>query len=222
MNNHLITKSVKLCLYGLMTICVINIFSNFMQINLMNDYFVKGLYSEDVFAVLADNNDSRTAIVNGLFLIFLILSYFLIGRWFFVSSKINHLLGVERLYTSPGWSVGWYFIPFANLVMPYLSLKETFKASFNSKEWQNIKVPFDFPIWWATFLIGNGLSNVSLRMNLNLALEETYTYEQLNLISYIDIVADGILIVNAIFLLRIVNIIYLNQKDKNFQLQEAN
>ena len=222
MNNHLITKSVKLCLYGLMTICVINIFSNFMQINLMNDYFVKGLYSEDVFAVLADNNDSRTAIVNGLFLIFLILSYFLIGRWFFVSSKINHLLGVEGLNISPRWSVGWYFIPFANLVMPYLSLKETFKASFNSKEWQNIKVPFDFPIWWATFLIGNGLSNVSLRMNLNLALEETYTYEQLNLISYIDIVADGILIVNAIFLLRIVNIIYLNQKDKNFQLQEAN
>ena len=39
MNNHLITKSVKLCLYGLMTVCVINIFSNFMQINLMNDYF---------------------------------------------------------------------------------------------------------------------------------------------------------------------------------------
>lgn len=220
MNNHLITKSVKYSLYGLMTICVINIFSNFMQINLMNDYFVKDLYSEDVFGVLADKNDSRVAIVSVLYVILLLLSFFLIGRWFFVSSKINHLLGVEGLNFSPGWSVGWYFIPFANLVMPYRSLKETFKASFNSEEWQNNKVPYDFPIWWATFIIGNGLSNASFRMHS--ALEETFIYQDLNQISYIDIVTDVILIVNAIFLLRIVDIIYHNQKDKNFQLREVN
>ncbi len=220
MNNHLITKSVKLCLYGVMTVCVINIFSNFMQINLMNDYFVKDLYSEDVFDVLADKNDSRVAIVESLYLIFLIPSYFLIGRWLFVSSKINHLLGIKELNFSPGWSVGWYFIPFANLVMPYRSLKETFKASFNSEEWQKNKVPYDFPIWWATFLISSWLSNISLRMYLELG--ETYTYEQLNQISYIDIVADLLIIVNAIFLLRIVNVIYHNQKDKNFKLHEEN
>ena len=220
MNNHLITKSVKLCLYGLMTVCVINIFSNFMQINLMNDYFVKDLYPEDVFGVLADKNDSRVAIVDSLYLIFLISSWFLIGRWFFVSAKINHLSGIKELKFSPGWSVGWYFIPFANLVMPYRSLKETFKASFNSEEWQNNKVPYDFPIWWATFLIASWLGNISFRMYLELG--ETYTYEQLNQISYIDIVTDVLFIVNAIFLLRIVNIIYHNQKDKNFKLHEEN
>ena len=220
MNNHLITKSVKLCLYGLMAVCFINIFSNCMQINLMNDYFVKDLYSEDVYDVLAEKNDSRVAIVNGLYSIFLFSSFFLIGRWFFVSAKLNHLLGIKELSISPRWSVGWYFIPFANLVMPYRSLKETFKASFNSEEWQNNRVPYDFPIWWATFLIGNGLSNVSLRMYLKLG--ETYTHEQLNQISYIDIVADILLIINAIFLLRIVNIIYNNQKDKSFQLHQEN
>jgi len=186
----------------------------------MNDYFVKDLYSEDVYDVLAEKNDSRVAIVNGLYAILLFPSFFLIGRWFFVSSKINHLLGVEGLNISPGWSVGWYFIPFANLVMPYRSLKETFKASFNSEEWQNIRVPYDFPIWWATFLIGNVLSNVSFRMEV--AIGETYTYQALNQISYIDIGTDVVLIVNAIFLLRIVNIIYQNQKDKSFQLHQEN
>ena len=220
MSNHLITKSVKLCLYGLMTACVINIFSNFMQINLINDYFVKDLYSEDVYNVLAEKNDSRVAIVKDLCFIFIFSSCFLIGRWFFVSTKINHLLGIKELNISPGWSVGWYFIPFANLVMPYRSLKETFNASFNSEEWQNNRVPYDFPIWWATFLIGNGLSTTSYRMNSELG--ETYTYEQLNQISYIEIVADVLLIVNAIFLLRIINIIYLNQKDKSFQLHQEN
>ena len=41
-------------------------------------------------------------------------------------------------------------------------------------------------------------------------------------ISYIDIAADVLLIVNAIFLLRIINIIYHNQKDKSFQLHKEN
>ena len=57
---------------------------------------------------------------------------------------------------------------------------------------------------------------------MDLALGETYTYEQLNQISYIDIAADVLLIVNAIFLLRIINIIYHNQKDKSFQLHKEN
>ena len=220
MNNHLITKSVKVCLYGLMIICTINIFSSFMQINLMTDYFVKGLYSADVYDVLAEKNDSRVTMVSGLYAIFLLSSFFLIGRWFFVSTKINHLSGIKELNISPGWSVGWYFIPFANLVMPYRSLKETYKASFNSEEWQKNRVPYDFPIWWSTFLIGNGLSNVTSRMVS--ALGENYSYEQANQISYIDIVTDIVLIFNAICLLRIINIIYHNQKDKSFQLRQEN
>jgi len=216
MNNHLITKSVKLCLYGLMALCFITIFSNFMQINLMNDYFVKDLYSDDIYEVLAEKNDSRVEIIGTFYVIFLCASFFLIGRWFFISAKINHLLGNKELKISPRWSVVWYFIPFANLVMPYRSLKETYKASFNSEDWQNIKIPYDFPIWWATFLIGNGLSNASFRMWLELG--ETYTYEQLNQISYVDIVADILLIINAIFLLKILDTIYNNHKDKSFQL----
>lgn len=220
MNNHLITKSVKFCLYGLMFICIINVFSNIMQITLMNDYFIKGLYSEAVFNVLAEKNDSRVAIVGGFYGILYTLSIFLIGRWLFVSAKINHLLGIKGLTISPGWSVGWYFIPFANLVYPYQSLKETFKASFNTEEWGNIRVPYDFPIWWSTFIIGNFSSSIVLRMYLDLG--ETYTYEDLNQISYGEIVSDVFLIVNAVFFLKILNVIYLNQKDKSFQLRQKN
>ena len=217
MNNHLITKLVKICLYGLMVMSLINIFSNFMQINLMNNYFVKGLYSDAVYEVLAEKNDLRVLIVSGLYFVFILASFILIGRWFFIASKINHLSGIKELNISPGWSVGWYFVPFANLVMPYRSLKETFKASYDTEEWESIEAPYYFPIWWATFLIGNVLNNSSLRISLQMG--ETYTYEQLNQISYIDIAADILLIINAAFLLKIVNIIFKNQKDKIFQLR---
>ena len=215
MNNHLITKLVKYILYGLVAVSFTNIFSNMAQIDLLNDYFVGASLSEDTFNILAAKNDSRVAFVNAVFSILIFSSYILIGRWFYVSAKINHLLGIKELNITPGWAIGWYFIPFANLVMPYRSLKETYKASFNSEDWQSTKIPYDFPIWWLTYLVGNALSTHSLRLSLRLG--EEYTYQQLNQISYFDIGADTLLIINAFFLLRIVNTIFNNQKDKNFK-----
>ncbi len=212
MNNHLITKSVKLFLYWLIIVAVISLITFSMQINLVND-FDKNLYSFDEMNALAEKNDSRVANMSFLYVISLLISYFLIGRWFYVSTKINHLLGIKGLNFSPGWSVGWYFIPFANLVMPYQSLKETFKASFNTEEWQNNRVPYDFPIWWATYWMGNILGQLSARMSWG----DEVTLEQIIQISYVNIIADILLIINAIFLLRIINIIYLNQKDKIFK-----
>ena len=216
MNNHFITKVTKYFLYGFMAVCFVNIISNIMQINLMNDYFFKNLYSDDVYEILAEKNDSRVAIVSGLYGLFILSSFFIIGRWLFVSSKINHLSEVKDLSISPGWAVGWYFIPFANLVMPYRSLKETFKASFKTDDWENIEVPHDFPAWWTTWIIGNILTNASLRLSLNMG--ESYTYVQLNQLSYVDICIDLLYIINSFALLRIIAIVSDNQKDKNFTL----
>lgn len=38
-------------------------------------------------------------------------------------------LGVPGLRFSPGWAVGWWFVPLANLVMPYLAVRELWRAS---------------------------------------------------------------------------------------------
>ena len=216
MNNHFITKFTKYFLYGFMAVCFINIISNFMQINLMNDYFYDRLYSDDVYTVLAEKNDSRVLIVSVIYGIFLISSFFIIGRWLFVSSKINHLSEIKKLSISPGWAVGWYFIPVANLVMPYRALKETFKASFNIEDWENIEVPHDFPAWWTTWIIGNIFTNISLRLEQNMG--ESYTYEQLNQLAYVDIFVDLLYVINSFALLRIIAIVSNNQKDKNFTL----
>ena len=214
MNNHFITKFVKYFLYGFIAICFINIISNIMQINLINDYYVKNLYSLYVFEALADKNDARIGIISIPYALFLLSSFFIIGRWLFVSAKINHLSGVKNLEISPGWSVGWYFIPFASLWMPYKSLKETFKASFYNEDWQDIKVPYYFPIWWSTWIIGNFISNGYLRYDVSMG--DDYSFDQLITLSYLDIATDTFYIANAFALLKIIQIIYENQKDKKF------
>jgi hypothetical protein len=61
---------------------------------------------------------------------------------------------------SPGWSVGYYFVPFANLVAPYRALKEAFQASHpefrparQRLEW--VSAPKFLPVWW-TLWLANG------------------------------------------------------------------
>jgi hypothetical protein len=52
MNSHFITKFTKYFLYGFMAVCFVNIISNIMQINLVNDYSFRNLYSDDIYQSL--------------------------------------------------------------------------------------------------------------------------------------------------------------------------
>lgn len=206
-----LTNLVNWNLYAILAICFFSIVSNFMQINLLNDYFLDSLYSYDEFILLSDKNDIRVGIISLLYSILLFLSIILIGRWLYVSAKNNHLYEVKNLKFKPGWAIGWYFIPFANLIMPYRSMKETYKASFKRDDWESISVPYDIPIWWITWLITNILFNVSSRNYFSAI--NNLSYENLKFVLYIDISGDIFLIVNAIFLIKIVRVISFNQRD---------
>ena len=206
-----LTNLVNWNLYAILAICFFSIVSNFMQINLLNDYFLDSLYSYDEFILLSDKNDIRVGIISLLYSVLLFLSIILIGRWLYVSAKNNHLYEVKNLKFKPGWAIGWYFIPFANLIMPYRSMKETYKASFKRDDWESISVPYDIPIWWITWLITNILFNVSSRYYFSAI--NNLSYENLKFVLYIDISSDIFLIVNALFLIRIIRVISFNQRD---------
>jgi hypothetical protein len=61
-------------------------------------------------------------------------------------------LGVANLSYSPGWAVGWWLIPFANIVMPYLTVRELWKASnpnVGAIEWNARGGAAIVGFWWA-------------------------------------------------------------------------
>lgn len=70
-------------------------------------------------------------------------------------------LAARGLHFSPGWAVGWFFVPFWNLVRPYQVMKEIWQASdprtdpANETAWVRAPVPALVPLWWASFLIMN-------------------------------------------------------------------
>ena len=49
--------------------------------------------------------------------------------WIYRAALNCRLFGARKMSFPPGWAVGWFFIPIANLIMPLLSTQEIWRAS---------------------------------------------------------------------------------------------
>ncbi len=88
-----------------------------------------------------------------------LIVFFLI--WIYKAYKNLTPLRAYHQEFSPGWAVGWWFIPFLNLVRPYQVVREVYNESdpeyeedmgFLSVTGQG--APLFVSIWWLTFLAG--------------------------------------------------------------------
>jgi len=53
---------------------------------------------------------------------------------------------------SPGWAVGWFFIPFASLYKPFQGLDQTWRVSIDPTRWRAIDTPVLLRVWWGLYL----------------------------------------------------------------------
>jgi hypothetical protein len=86
----------------------------------------------------------------------LIACLIVVGRWIYVANANAHGFATEEMSISPGWAVGWFFIPLANLVKPYEGMKETWRASHNAA---GLFEEAESPVvgWWWGLWIANGI-----------------------------------------------------------------
>ncbi|PZU07199.1 DUF4328 domain-containing protein [Sphingomonas sp.] len=98
-----------------------------------------------------------------VFLVALIVGAVIAMRWIYLVATIAYALSGGET-TRPGWAVGWYFVPFANLVKPYYAMREIYQVSENPADWPS--VPGDYlPMWWGFWIATNILSNIAQRLD---------------------------------------------------------
>jgi hypothetical protein len=94
----------------------------------------------------------------------LLACYILVGRWIYRTNANAHLLS-EEMTISPGWAVGWYFIPVANLWKPFQAMKESWLATHYSGNWHAEPVPSLLGWWWGLWLTTNFIGNISFQLS---------------------------------------------------------
>ncbi len=77
-------------------------------------------------------------------------------RWKYIANANSHKFRAFGMSFKPSWAVGCYFMPFANLVLPYRAMVELYQVSQNPIGWHNQKVTPLTGSWWG-LLIASGL-----------------------------------------------------------------
>lgn len=215
LNNHSITSLAKFFLVAFVVLFLISIPVAYMNppdsYSSYSSYMDYDGYSGYTQSEMIIQESGWLTGLSALLSLVMVLSFFVVARWLYVAAKINHLSGAKGLRFSPGWAVGWYFIPIANLFMPYLSMRETYKASFGKEDWRAQRSSWYLPLWWATWLSRTTLSALFV-------VPHSHTEGLADLHSY-GILYNVLLILNFYALFKIISIIADNQKDKTFQYQ---
>lgn len=88
-----------------------------------------------------------------------------VAMWIYRGHRNLHDAGIPDLKFSPGWAVGWYFVPIAFLFMPFQAMRELWTASHHRADSFSAPAPGNLGMWWAFWIIGNILGNISFRMS---------------------------------------------------------
>jgi hypothetical protein len=133
--------------------------------------------------------------------------------WFHRMHKNLPSLGQTGLIFTPGWAVGFFFVPFLNLVRPFQAMREIWRGSDPGR--LELDVTSDEPgvpnrlgtpplvgWWWALYLIFNVVAGMTGQFYLYAS--KTQSFPELRAASVLMVVADLLLILSALVAIRLV------------------
>jgi len=179
------------------------------------------LYGYESMMADAEAHDLRDSIISGLIFIVYILCAISFLRWTYKSSQITHLSGAQDLRFSPGWSVGWYFIPIAVLWKPFQAFKQIYQVSIQINNWKNVVIPSSLRWWWGLFILSNFINNILFRLYLDTwfqsELDGSGSLSDYDLIFFVEFVCSSLEIVCCLILIKILKGISYRYNSNEFQ-----
>ncbi len=124
-----------------------------------------------VSALGSDYTEEAALAATGLVPAFVDLAFFIVNlvsgvlilMWIYRANANAKLLGAADMQFSPGWSVGWYFIPIMWLWKPYQVMKEIWQTSANPQDWKNQSVTPLIGWWWFFWIATCWLGNLAFK-----------------------------------------------------------
>lgn len=197
---------------------VIAVVSGFMEYKLLTG-ILNGAYanmSYDALYSIVEHNDLRETIVGIIQLILFLIQGIVILMWIHRANNNVRALGAQAMTFSPGWSVGWYFIPVLHLWKPYQAMKEIFlKSEALTPNTPNNK-RYLLPTWWTLWIISEVIGRIILRRAMKGDLD-TEGYIKVSVLHQFSDAFD--ILLNIVFLLIITAIYKWQLAYKNQQLE---
>ena len=158
---RLLTRLLVTLLWIIMAVDAAGIISKGFEVRLLENLQQHVYTSIEAARADAVANDVRQHLIGILQIGLAIVTGIIFFCWVYRANANARRLGAAGMEFTPGWSVGWYFVPFANLWMPYQAMKEIWRASANPADWQNHPRGLILPWWWFFFLVSGVAGEVA-------------------------------------------------------------
>jgi hypothetical protein len=160
-----VAKILKAAVWISIAIDVVAIMSGLLELQLLQG-FQTGKYASSEIMALAEANDSRQRIVGIAQITVFIVAAIVFLRWTYIVHDNKRGLGGQGLSFTPGWALGWFFVPVANLWKPYQAMREAWQVSVDPFLWQQQSRSPILPWWWFLWLASNILEQAAWRLSL--------------------------------------------------------
>jgi len=121
--------------------------------------------------------------------------------WTYRAAHNTRVLGAQGHNHSVGWSVGWFFIPIANILMPYKVAQEIHKSSSpeqSGDSWKQLADPSYLGWWWGTYILTGILTRAARRLVVHDDPGVVLFGEWLDIFSAVTLVCASVLAVRYI------------------------
>lgn len=159
----------------------------------------RAVAGELVDTVAATADDARTLQVALLQMLLYITGGIATLVWIYRANRNAHLIGTLEMEVTPGWAVGWYFVPFLNLFMPLRAMREIWAASTSAVRSAPAPRIALISTWWAAWIGTNVTGLIAIRIASG-----AKSPEMLRVSAGFDIASNLIMIVACLLLAAIV------------------
>jgi len=162
---RLLAQGITICLIVGIAVGLLALALNYLGYQLLAQLAAGQVVSETQL----ETSEKQQAIMGGLHGLVYLATAVLFLWWVHITYRNLPALGARHLQFSPGWAVGYFFIPFLNVVRPFRVVKEIWSAS-DPKHTPDFSWRTYTPAsplvgwWWGFFLAFNITTNLSTRL----------------------------------------------------------
>ncbi len=158
-------SQLKVALFALLGMTIVSSLSDVFGMMALSRAIEGSFVSDAAMMEAMEALDARAGLVGLGFLGVYVASVICSARWIMKAHANLRELSVDPPETTPGWAVGWFFVPVANLVKPLQAMRELWWASLAPGAWREQgSSPGLLQGWWALWILANVLGNLASRM----------------------------------------------------------
>lgn len=136
---------------------IVQFISGWMQLDLLGS----APFTEEQ----AESNDQREQLVATVSFAVLVITIIPFGMWIVRAQKNARALGAKGFTISPGWALGYFFVPIINLIRPYQAMCELWRGSHSPESGASGSPPALVGAWWGVWIIGGIVGQASARFS---------------------------------------------------------